>query len=99
MTSVNSVCFDSLNYKDEYDMWYSINDLVRVLIKNRYIVMIEDVECGMIEVTFENDDKSLGGPYPLWLTPEEIDSLSAYHYDAEPKEATSGTKEKDIPFA
>jgi len=83
MHKVNSICFDYHNWNDYEDMWYDIKEVIKILTKNNYIVVVREEDFQLVYVDFETADTSLGAPYPMWLLPEEAERLE---FDDETKE-------------
>ena len=72
---VNSICFSPDSYDDKSDLWYELLDVVKALINNNYIINIREGDFGFVYLDFESASKSLGAPYPYWLTPEQAEQL------------------------
>lgn len=75
MNKVNSivVCKDEYNSEEEWKN--AIRDAVMVLLNNNYIMTIryDEKGLGIVAIDFDYADQSLGGTYPYWLTPEELE--------------------------
>ena len=81
MNQVNTICFDTVNYEDSekgnsYLMWSDIVDVMRILAKNNYIMVVRPDDCGLTYLEFQSQDVNLGEPYPFWLSPEEEERLN-----------------------
>ena len=76
MHDVNEICFDLENYdKDRDDMWYDIMNVLKILCRNGYKIVIRQEDFGLTFIEFESGNEGLGCPQPMWLDPEEIEEL------------------------
>ena len=77
MNDVNSIvmCRDRFSSQEEFEN--AIKRAVMVLLENDYIMTIrwDEKEMGILVIEFEDDDISLGAPYPYWLSCEEQDII------------------------
>ena len=69
------ICKSNFNSNEEFEN--AIKRAVMVLLENNYIMTIEYDEpgLGIVWIKYEDSDESLGGSYPVWLSPEEYDSI------------------------
>lgn len=67
-------------YKSDEEWWRAVKDITEALLKagNNVSIRYEEPSIGIIVIEFADDDLSLGGPRPVWLTPEQEELL----YDA-----------------
>lgn len=66
--------------KDAYDidekrLWETVGKQVELLTNNGYICVVKREEQGIIAISYSRDDRSYGGLYPVWLLPEEEESI------------------------
>ena len=77
MNNPKYICFQPDCYDgNEDEMWWDIQDTIRILIKNDYVIAIHQEDFGLIYVEFADADRSMGDVYPFWLTPEESERLT-----------------------
>lgn len=75
MHDVNEVVLDPMNYEDKDDMWYCALDLLKALTKNGYISVVKEDDFGLLNISFESEDRDFGSYYPFWLSPQEAERL------------------------
>lgn len=77
MKRVNQLVLCRSNYESSSTFNQAMIEAIRVLLENDYIMTIKYDEkgLGIVVIDYEYSDPAFGGPYPYWLTPEEIDRL------------------------
>lgn len=77
MKRVNQLVLCRSNYESSSTFNQAMIEAIRVLLENDYIMTIKYDEkgLGIVVIDYEDNDPALGGPYPFWLTLEEIDKL------------------------
>lgn len=70
-----TICKDNFCSTEEFEE--CIKDTILVLLKNRYIAVIdyEEPGLGIVSIDYSYSDRSYGDTYPYFLTPEEVDRL------------------------
>lgn len=96
MGKVNSLvlCRDYYNSDDEFKD--ALIDAVILLLNAEYVVVVnyEEKGLGIIRIDYESSDKSLGGKYPFWLSPDEEEFLYN-NYEEEEEEECEDSKENE----
>lgn len=80
MKEVNCITFCKKNYKSEQEWKDAIAAAVMLLLEAEYIMTVryDEKGLGIVCIDFESDKSERGGPYPYWLTSEEIEKI--YYY-------------------
>ena len=77
MNEVNRItlCRDRYSSQEEYEN--AIKRAVMVLLENDYIMTVrwDEKGLGILCIDYEDDDQSIGAPYPMWLSCEEQDMV------------------------
>ena len=70
-----TVCREDYESKEEFAN--AIRDAVMVLLNNNYIMVVnyDEKGLGIVSITFEYDNREYGCRYPIWLLPEEEESV------------------------
>lgn len=73
----NEIIICKSNFKSTEDFENAIKRAVMVLLENNYIMTVEYDEpgLGIVWIKYEDSNASLGGYYPVWLSPEEYESI------------------------
>ena len=97
MGKVNSLvlCRDYYNSDDEFKD--ALIDAVMLLLNAEYIVVVnyEEKGFGIIRIDYESSDKSLGGKYPFWLSPDEEEFLYDNYEEEEEEKEEDYEEEKE----
>lgn len=74
---ISSVEFLPDQYDDnEYIMWQDIAEFIRIMLKNKYVFVVKQEDFGIVSLEYEYADREFGGDYPVWLSPEEEESVA-----------------------
>jgi hypothetical protein len=73
MYNVNTFVICKDDYETEEMFFNAIKDVIKVLLDNNYISVIDWDEkgFGIVRIDYASSDGELGEPYPVWLTPKE----------------------------
>jgi len=85
----NQVSFDASKYKTEEELWKDMTALIQILLRQEYIVVFQEEDCGVYIIEFDYADESYGTPFPYWMTPDKYERLCCLDEDDEdddPKE-------------
>jgi hypothetical protein len=78
MKDVNSIaiCRDNFNTREEWEN--AIKTMVVALLDNNQIMRVryDEPGLGIVVIEFNPDDQDMGCHYPLWLSPEEMYSVT-----------------------
>lgn len=72
---VNSIVFTDERYRDPVEMWDDICSTLQVLIRQGYKCEVYEDDTNIIVINFEYADDGMGGPYLMWLTANEVESI------------------------
>ena len=77
MNRVNELVICKDNFDSEKEFKRAINDAIGVLLENNYIMTVryDEKGLGIVTIDYVQNDLSLGGVFPTWLTPEQRDFL------------------------
>ena len=77
MHDVNTIVICKEDYETEDAFENAVKRAVVVLLENNYIMTVrwDEKGLGILCIEYEHDDTSLGGNYPYWLSPEEIECV------------------------
>lgn len=77
MKKVNQLVVCNDDYKNKEEFENAIKDAILVLLNNNYIMTIkyDDKELGIVVIEYDYADVGIGTPYPIWLYPEEEESV------------------------
>lgn len=71
----NQIAFDSDKYKTEEAFWKDIVSVIQVLLRQEYIVVFKEEDCGVYIIEFDYSDEAYGTPLPYWMTPDKYERL------------------------
>ena len=73
MHDVNTLVICRDEFETEEMFFNAIRDAIKVLLDNNYISVIDWDEkgFGIVRIDYASSEKTLGEPYPVWLSPEE----------------------------
>ena len=76
MNKVNTlvICEDKYASKEEWQQ--EIGKAVMMLANAGYIMVAELEEVGIFRIDYEHSNQEWGCPYPYWLSPDEIESVT-----------------------
>lgn len=74
---MNNITLSQKNYATEEEFFNAISAAVKVLLQAGYIMTVryDEPGLGIVCIEFDHDERSLGGAYPYWLLPEEIEQV------------------------
>lgn len=75
MKKVNSIAINRDKYKTEEEFYVVIGKVVGMLMDLGQVLVCRYEDCSVYVIEFDDNDAELGGPLPLWLTPEERESV------------------------
>ena len=77
MKKVNEIAICRKDYPTREAWEDAIKKTVMCLLDTYQIMTVryDEPGLGIVIIEFESDDQSLGGYYPYWLLPEEIESV------------------------
>lgn len=77
MRDVNSICICRDNYSTREEWEDAIKKMVIALLDNRQIMTVryDEPGLGIVDIEFNPDQREWGYKYPLWLSPEEEESI------------------------
>ena len=78
MKKVNQLVVCKDDYKNTEEFYKAIQDVLMVILNNRYECTVRYEEPGIGIVVFEYDydrENGFGNPLPYWLSPDEVDSV------------------------
>ena len=77
MNNINTIiiCKDDYSTNEEFEN--AIKKAVTCLLDNNYIMTVqyEEKGLGIIRIDYNHIDRALGEDYPIWLSPEEEESI------------------------
>lgn len=71
----NSLVIGRNNYRTEDEYLLAIGSAIDMLQKNDYTIEIPRRECNLTIIHYNSGDPQMGTPLPIWLTPEEEESV------------------------
>ena len=78
-----TVCRDE--YPSNKDFVKAVKKAIMTLLDNGYIMTVRydanDKDMGIVVIDYNYADEELGGYYPCWLSPEEIENIEAKEQD------------------
>lgn len=78
-----TVCKDE--YSSNKDFRNAVKKAVMSLLDNGYIMTVKydlnDKEMGIVVIDYNYADEEIGGHYPCWLSPEEIEDIEEKRFD------------------
>lgn len=77
MNKVNELVICRDNYDSQEEFENEIKKAVMLLLNANQIMTIryDEKGLGIIAIEYDCDDQSIGGYYPYWLLPDEIESV------------------------
>ena len=65
------------HYKSQEEFENEIKKAVTLLLNSEHIMTIryDEKGLGIIAIEYDCDDQNMGGYYPYWLSPDEIESV------------------------
>lgn len=74
---MNHLTFCRDNYKTEEDWKNAVKTFLFLLLEAKQIAVVryDEPGLGIIIVEYSHNDRSMGTPYPYWLTPEEEETV------------------------
>lgn len=77
MNKVNELVLSREDYESQEEFENEIKKAVMLLLNANQIMTIryDEKGLGIVAIEYDEADKSSGGSYPYWLSPEEIESV------------------------
>ena len=75
MNRVNQYVLDRDNFSSDEEFATPVGQILFNFAKDGYIATFRYEDMGIYIIEYNHADKSLGSPYPYWLTPEEEERI------------------------
>ena len=75
MKDVNKIEISKNDYGTQEDFENAIKKAIMVLLDNQYIMVVRNDDCGVVVIEFNPANESYGSDFPVWLSPEEFESV------------------------
>lgn len=79
MNKVNELVICKDNFRSQEDFENAIKKAVTCLLDNNYVMTVryDEKGLGIVCIDYNHVDRALGEDYPIWVSPEEAESIIA----------------------
>ena len=71
----NTLVLSADNYRTREEYYTAIGRTITILQENDYTIEIPRRECDITIIHYNSGDPQMGTPLPIWLTPEEEETV------------------------